>query len=112
MIGVVFESALLLLQPLLVSFTLRLGICLAIGLISVIFSAFRLQLPGGSRRRQMLFDASVGNVVSLLLGSAELVTLLVLLRRASLNPLWAGSSTPLLTPPLASPLNCPLSLTF
>ena len=112
MIGIVFESALLLLQPLLVSFTLRLGICLAIGLICVIFSAFRLQLPGGSRRRQMLFEASVGSVVSLLLGSAELVTLLVLLRGASLNPLWRGSSRPLLTALIALLLNVVVFLTF
>src|SRR5258708_9243393 len=83
MIGVVLESALLLLQPVLVSFTLRLGICLAIGLICVIFSAFRFQLPGGSRRRQMLFEASFGWVVSLLLGSSELVSLLHLPRRPS-----------------------------
>ncbi len=112
MIGVALESALLLLQPLLVSFTLRLGICLAIGLICVIFSAFRLQLPGGSRRRQMLFEASVGSVVSLLLGSAELVTLLVLLRGASLNPLWRGSSRPLLTALIALLLNVVVFLTF
>ncbi len=112
MIGVVFESALVLLQPLLVSFIWRLGICLAIGLICVIFCAFRLQLPGGSRRRQMLFEASVGSVVSLLLSSAELVILLILLRGASLNPLWRGSSRPLLAALIALLLNVVVFLTF
>jgi len=60
----------------------------------------------------MLFEASVGSVVSLLLSSAELVILLILLRGASLNPLWRGSSRPLLTALIALLLNVVVFLTF
>ncbi|HKF36316.1 MAG TPA: HAMP domain-containing sensor histidine kinase [Ktedonobacteraceae bacterium] len=110
-IGVVFQSALLL-QPFLSFFIWRLLICLAIGLICVIFSAFLLQLPTGSRRQQMLFEASIGSILSLLLSCAELATLLILLRGASLNPLWQGSSRPLLTALIALLLNVAVFLTF
>lgn len=111
-IGLVLELALVLLQPLLVSFIWRLGICLAIGLICVIYCAVRLQLPAGSRRRQMLFESCVGSVVSLLLSCVELVILLILLRAASPNPLWRGSGRPLLTALIAFLLNIVVFLSF
>jgi signal transduction histidine kinase len=104
-VGLVLWFALVLLQPLFSSLIWRLGICLGIGLICVIFFSFRLQLPGGSRRRQMLFEASVGSMLGLLLSCVELAILLVLLRGASLNALWRGGSRPLLTALIALLLN-------
>ena len=95
--GLALWFTLLLLKPFLSSLILRLGICLGIGLICVIFSTLRLQLPGGSNRRQLLFEASAGSIVSFLLACVELPVILFLLQGVSLNPLWRGSSRPLLT---------------
>ena len=111
-IGLVLEFALVLLQPLIASFIWRLSICLAIGLICVIYCAFRLQLPGGSRRRQILLEAVAGGIVGLLLSCVELGILLLLLRGSTLTPLWRGSDRPLLTALIALLSNVVVFLLF
>ena len=111
-VGLVFWFALFLLRNLFSSLIWRLGICLGIGLICVIFFTLRLQLPGGSRRQQMLFEAIAGGTVSLLLSSVELAVVLALLQGVSLNPLWRGIGRPILTAVVALLLNVAVFFVF
>ena len=86
-LGIVSWFALLLLQQYLPSFIWRIGISLCIGIGCALWCALRLQLPGGERQRQLLFEVTTGVALSLLLASMDLVVMLLLLQKAVPNAL-------------------------
>lgn len=94
MLGIVSWTALLLLEQYLPSFIWLIGISLCIGSGCVLWCALRLQLPGGVKRQQGLFEVTTGGILSLLLASMELVVTLVLLLGAVPNVLWQGPNRP------------------
>jgi signal transduction histidine kinase len=111
-IGIVSWLALLALQKYLPSFIWRIGISQCIGIGSAIWCALRLQLPEGERRRQLLFEVSVGCVLSLLLAGMDLLVILLLLQTAVPNELWQGPNRSLLFAAIALILDCAVFLFF
>src|SRR5438874_5646787 len=111
-LGIVSWIALLLLQKYLPSFIWRISISMCIGVGCVILCAVRLQLPGGEKRQQGLFEVTTGVALSFLLAGTALVVTLVLLEGAAINELWQGPNRPLLLAVIALMLDFTLFLLF
>ena len=85
---------------------------MCIGVGCVILCAVRLQLPGGEKRQQGLFEVTTGVALSFLLAGTALVVTLVLLEGAAINELWQGPNRPLLLAVIALMLDFTLFLLF
>src|SRR5947209_2472268 len=112
LLGTILWSCLAVFQSQFVVVILERRIDFIVDPICMLFYVLRLRVPEGFLRRQSIFDATAGAILSLVLSGVELAFAFILLPNASLSGFRVGNTGPIEFIIVALVLNCAVLIIF